>query len=133
MRGNKMKTRLKLFILAFICLLLTACGSAESEASEGAYVVTEDQAVAAIKNYCYINFPEVKEKEGSDDYTVYWDVSTNEDNEIVVLFRSYTGAEMRYYINPASGETYVTELVPGIIDEEQRTEESFNVKDYFPD
>ena len=29
-----------------------------------------------------------------------------------------------------SGETYVTELVPGIIDEEQRTEESFNIRDY---
>ena len=128
-----MKTRLLLIIGACICLWLTACGSVKSDDSEGAYVVTEDQAVAAIKNYCYINFPEVKEKEGSDDYTVYWDVSTNEDNEIVVLFRSYTGAEMRYYINPATGETYVTELVPGIIDEEQRTEESFNVKDYFPD
>ncbi len=50
--------------------------------------------------------------------------------EIVVLYRSYTGAEIRYYIDPGSGETYVTELVPGIIEEAQSTEESFNVKDY---
>ena len=66
----------------------------------------------------------------SEDTTVYWDVSTNDSNEIVVLFRSYTGSETRYYIDPVSGETYSTELVPGIIDEEQRTDESFNVKDY---
>ena len=68
--------------------------------------------------------------EDSDDHTVYWDVSTNDNGEIVVLYRSYTGAQTRYYIDPDSGETYVTELVPGIIDEEQRTEESLNVKEY---
>jgi hypothetical protein len=66
----------------------------------------------------------------SDEYTIYWNVTSNTANEIVVLHRSYTGAETRYYIDPVSGETYSTELVPGIIDEEQRTEESFNVKDY---
>ena len=66
----------------------------------------------------------------SDEYTVYWEVTTNDANEIVVLYRSYTGAQNRYYIEPVSGETYVTELVPGIIDEEQRTEESLNIRDY---
>ncbi len=65
--------------------------------------------------------------EQSDKYTISWDVSTNEEKEIVVLYRSYTGAQIRYYIDPVSGKTYVTELVPGIIDEEQRTDESFNI------
>jgi hypothetical protein len=66
----------------------------------------------------------------SDDKTIYWDVSTSEAGEIVVLYRSYTGAQIRYYINPDSGETYATEQVPGIIDEEQRTDESFNIREY---
>jgi hypothetical protein len=57
-------------------------------------------------------------------------VTTNEKDEIVVLFRSYTGSETRYYVDPVSGETYVTERVPGIIEDEQRTDESFNVRDY---
>ena len=52
----------------------------------------------------------------------------------VMLVASLTGCgennETRYYIDPTSGETYSTELVPGIIDEEQRTGESLNVKDY---
>ena len=68
--------------------------------------------------------------EGSDEQTLYWEVSTNDTGERVVLYRSYTGAQIRYYIDPVSGDTYVTELVPGIIDDEQRTEESFNVRDY---
>ena len=92
--------------------------------------LSEDQALDAIKNYCFTNNPELKNMASSDEYTIYWNVTSNTANEIVVLYRSYTGAETRYYIDPVSGETYSTELVPGIIDEEQRTEESFNVKDY---
>ena len=49
--------------------------------------------------------------------------------QIVVLFRSYTGALVRYYIERAMGYTYVTEFVPGVTPEEQRTEESFNIWD----
>ena len=92
--------------------------------------LSEDQALDAIKNYCFTDNPELKNMATSDEYTIYWNVTSNTANEIVVLYRSYTGAETRYYIDPVSGETYSTELVPGIIDEEQRTEESFNVKDY---
>ncbi len=94
--------------------------------------ISKEQALEAIKNYCYANNPDLKDMEGSDDYTFYWDVSTNDAGEIVVLYRSYTSAQIRYYIDPASGETYVTELVPGIIDEEQRSEETLNVRDYLP-
>ena len=92
--------------------------------------LSEDQALDAIKNYCFTNNPELKNMASSDEYTIYWNVTSNTANEIVVLYRSYTGAETRYYIAPVSGETYSTELVPGIIDEEQRTEESLNVRDY---
>ncbi len=93
-------------------------------------VLTEEQALAAIKKYCLINNPDLESMVGSDEYTVYWDVTTNENNEIVVLFRSYTGAQIRYYIDPVSGEAHVTELVPGIIDEEQPSDEKLNVRDY---
>ena len=102
----------------------------QEQAEASSDVLTQEQALEAIKNYCYANNPDLESMAESDDYTIYWDVTTGEADEIVVLYRSYTGAETRYYIDPASGETYVTELVPGIIDEEQRTEESFNVRDY---
>ena len=92
--------------------------------------ITEEQALLAIKKYCRANNPDLEGMEDSEEYTLYWDVSTGDTGEIVVLYRSYTGAQIRYYINPDSGETYVTELVPGIIDEEQPTDESFNIKDY---
>jgi len=109
--------------------------STEDKLSEGpesaeAGIITEEQALEAVRNYCYINNPDLKDMEDSEEYTIYWDVSTNENDEIVVLFRSYTGAQIRYYINPLSGDTYVTESVPGITDEENNTDESFNISDY---
>ena len=100
----------------------------EDEAAEE--LITEDQALQAIKNYRYSIDPDLKEMEDSDEYTIGWDVSTNERNDIVVLYRAYTGAEIRYYIDPKTGEAFATELVPGIIDEEQFTEETLNINDY---
>ncbi|MBQ1525728.1 MAG: hypothetical protein IIZ75_01210 [Lachnospiraceae bacterium] len=153
-----MKKKTVLMILCCMVLWLTACAPSEkkeskpqadtpsvsetgqtieieesSQDSQGASEgesLTEEQALEAIKKYCYENNPDLKDMEGSDEQTLYWEVSTNDTGERVVLYRSYTGAQIRYYIDPVSGDTYVTELVPGIIDDEQRTEESFNVRDY---
>lgn len=92
--------------------------------------LSQEQVLAAVKNYCYDKNPDMKDKENSDEYTMGWEVSQNENGEIVVLLRSYTGAQIRYYVDPSSGDAYVTELVPGIIDEEQKTDETLNVREY---
>ena len=104
--------------------------TAAEEAKPTDDTITKEQALEAVKNYCIANNPDLESMLGSDDYTVYFDVSISEADEIVVLFRSYTGAQIRYYVDKSTGEVYVTELVPGIIDEEQRTEETFNIRDY---
>jgi hypothetical protein len=104
--------------------------TAAEEAKPTDDTITQEQALEAVKNYCIANNPDLENMLGSDDYTVYFDVSTSEADEIIVLYRSYTGAQIRYYVDKATGEVYVTELVPGIIDEEQRTEETFNIRDY---
>ena len=92
--------------------------------------ISEEQALEAVRNYCIEANPDLEAMSASDDYTLYWDVSRNEAGQIVVLYRSYTGAQIRYYVDPDSGDTYVTELVPGITDEETRTDEVFNVRDH---
>ena len=92
--------------------------------------ITDEQALSAIRDYCHISNPDLADIEKVGEYPVYWEIASSDDKEIVVLFRSYTGAQVRYYINPVSGDTYVTEFVPGITEDEERTDESFNVKDY---
>ena len=93
-------------------------------------LISDDQAITAIKNYCHISNPDLENIEKEGEYPVYWEVQSSDENEIVVLFRSYTGALIRYYIDPVSGDTYVTEFVPGITSEEEKTDEELNVKDY---
>ena len=102
----------------------------EPSADSNAETISEEQAYNAVINYCKANNPDFSAEPNSEGYTEYWDASTNENGEIVVLYRSYTAAQTRYYVNPVSGETRVTELVPGIIDEEQETGETFNARDY---
>ena len=92
--------------------------------------VSDDQAITAIKNYCHMINPDLKNIEKEGEYPVYWEVVSSDENEIVVLFRSYTGAQIRYYIDPVSGDAYVTEFVPGITSEEEKTDEELNVRDY---
>ena len=98
--------------------------------AQGEKKLTDEQAVTAVRNYCLIRNPDLAEIVKGGEYADYWEVLSSDGRETLVLFRSYTGAQNRYYIDPVSGETTVTELVPGIMDEEQRTDESLNVWDY---
>jgi len=92
--------------------------------------ITDDEALAAIRNYCYKTNPELKEDVDSKNGEIYWDISSSDEKEIVVLYHSYTSALTRYYIDRVSGYTYVTEYVKGITEEEQRNGISFNLRDY---
>ena len=105
----------------------------EPEVETESEVISDDQALEAIRAYCIEAIPDLKDMEGSEDFTTYWQVESSSEEQIVVLFRSYTGAQVRYYINPTSGETYVTEFVQGITEEEEETGETFNIKNYISD
>ncbi len=142
----------KICILLMLCTVLAGCTEKTDEAvktevnkepavqTEVIYetptadtendLISDDQAITAIKNYCHISNPDLENIEKEGEYPVYWEVQSSDENEIVVLFRSYTGAQIRYYIDPVSGDTYVTEFVPGITSEEEKTDEELNVKDY---
>jgi len=91
--------------------------------------IDDDRALEAIRKYCFSMNPDL-ESMAEDEYPVYWEIESSDDKEIVVLYRSYTGALIRYHIDATSGDVYVTEFVPGITEEEEKTSESFNVNDY---
>ena len=108
----------------------SATAEVSTENEPGNKKLSDEQALAAIRQYCFVSNPDLENIVNAGEQQVYWDIQSSTDTEIVVLFRSYTGALIRYYIDPVSGETYVTEFVPGITTEEQRTEESFNARDF---
>ena len=97
---------------------------------QGEKRLTDGQALAAIRNYCALSNPDLAGILNAGEYPAYWEVSSSDGLSIVVVYRSYTGALTRYYVNPNSGKTSVTEFVPGITDQEQRTDETLNAWDY---
>ena len=98
--------------------------------AQGEKRLTDEQALSAIRNYCCIRDPDLEGIVKAGDYPVYWEISSSDDSQIVLVFRSYTGSQNRFYIDPVSGNASVTELVPGVTDEERSTEESLNVWGY---
>ena len=141
----------KVIVLLMMCMVLSGCAkntevtkidtddgpTAEYKVSDEAVTedvqierINDDQAMTAIKNYCHMTNPDLENIEKEGEYPVYWEVISSDENEIVVLFRSYTGAQIRYYIDPVLGDTYVTEFVPQITNEEEKTDEEFNIRDY---
>ncbi len=91
--------------------------------------VEDELALSIIKNYCLSQNPDLQRIVDAGEYQVSWEIESSNEQQVVILFRSYTGALVRYYIDRATGDTYVTEFVPGITAEEQRTEESFKLWD----
>ncbi len=92
--------------------------------------VTDEQALEAVKNYCYAENAELKSIVESNQYKISWEVTSSSAEQIVVLYKTYTDAEVRYYIDPVSGETYITEFVPGITSQEMKSDITFNIRDY---
>ena len=91
--------------------------------------VEDELALSIIRNYCLSENPDLQEIVDAGEYPVSWEIESSDGQQVVILFRSYTGALVRYYIDRATGDTYVTEFVPGITAQEQRTGESFKLWD----
>ena len=94
--------------------------------------LSDEEALAAVRNYCFLSNPDLAGIVNAGVYPVYWELSSGADAGAVVLFRSYTGAQVRCHIDRDTGETTVGELVPGAGAEESRTDESFNARNYLP-
>ena len=92
--------------------------------------LSDEDVYSAIVNYCHDNYPDLDKIIADGEYPLYWEIESTSDKETVILFRSYTGAQVRYYVDPYSGDTYVTEYVPGITPDEEKSEDSLNVRYY---
>ena len=91
--------------------------------------VEDELALSIIQNYCLTQNPDLQGIVDAGEYPVSLEIASSDGQQVVILFRSYTGALVRYYIDRATGDTYVTEFVPGITAQEQRTGESFKLWD----
>lgn len=100
--------------LITICLLATmllcSCGSKSTKESQSK--ITAEMALEGVNNYCHSEYDWSMAKDNPDIMGVQMGEET--DSAYQVIFRSYTGAFVNFYIDKTSGTTRMEEYVPNL-------------------
>ena len=93
------------FSFILIAMLLCSCG-ANTTKSE----ITAEMAFEAVSNYCHSTYDWSPAKDNPS--IMYVQMGEETDSAYQVVFRSYTGAFVNFYVNKISGTTRMEEYVP---------------------
>ena len=100
--------------LITICLLATmllcSCGSKSTKESQSK--ITAEMAYEGVNNYCHSEYDWSIAKDNPD--IMYVQMGEETDSAYQVVFRSYTGAFVNFYIDKTSGTTRMEEYVPNL-------------------
>lgn len=95
-----------LFVFIFAGVLL----SCETNASKSE--ITAEMALEGVSNYCHNEYDWSAAEENPDIMSVT--MGEESDSAYQVVFRSYTGAFVYFYVNKESGSTRMEEYVPSL-------------------
>ena len=128
----------KVFIsFAFAALMLCSCKNSKPEAAQNADTqsevtgkadtsgtpetkITPEMAFEGVNNYCHQEYDWSIAEENPDIMTVT--MGEESETEYQVVFRSYTGALVHFYVDKKTGKTRIFESVPSMnIKEEKGT------------
>jgi len=88
--------------------------------------MTKDLAFEGVNNYCHQEY-DWSVAEGNPDI-MYLELGEETDSTYQVVFRSYTGAFVYFYVDKTTGTTRMVEKVPSLnVEEETGT---INLYDY---
>ena len=96
------------FSFILIAMLLCSCGSKSTKESQSE--ITAEMALEGVSNYCHSTYDWSIAKENPSIMFVQMGEET--DSAYQVVFRSYTGAFVNFYVDKASGTTRMEEYVP---------------------
>ena len=120
------------FTFFFVALLLCSCNNNKVNDTQSTDLQTEDtlrtitMAFEGVNNYCHKEYDWGVAKDNPD--IMYVQIGEETDSAYQVVFRSYTGAFVHFYVNKISGTTKMVEKVPSLnVEEEAGT---INLFDY---
>ena len=93
------------FLFILTVLLFCSCG-ANTTKSE----ITAEMAYEGVSNYCHSMYDWSIAKDNPS--IMYVQMGEETDSAYQVVFRSYTGAFVNFYVNKATGTTRMEEYVP---------------------
>ena len=113
------------FTFVFIALFLCSCRNKQAGVVQSSDVQTEDtlrtitadMAYEGINNYCHSAYDWSVAKVNPD--IMYLTMGEETDSAYQVVFRSYTGAFVHFYVDKTSGTTKIVEKVPSLNVEEE--------------
>ena len=113
------------FIFIFVALFLCSCNYIKVNDTQSSDVQTEDTlrtitkeiAFEGVNNYCHREYDWSVAKDNPD--IMYVQMGEETDSAYQVVFRSYTGAFVHFYVDKTSGTTRMVEKVPSLNVEEE--------------
>ena len=111
------------FAFILVVVLFSACETKNEVSQSG---ISKEVAFEGVSNYCHSVY-DWSVAEGNPDI-MYLEMGEETEAEYQVIFRSYTGAFVYFYVDKSSGITRLVEYVPALeIEEETGT---INIYDY---
>ena len=112
------------FTFVFLALFLCSCNgnkvndtqSSDVQTEDTLRIITEDMAFEGVNNYCHSTYDWSVAKDNTN--IMYVQMGEETDSTYQVVFRSYTGAFVHFYVDKASGTTRIVEKVPSLNVEE---------------
>ena len=119
------------FTFVFVALFLCSCRhnvaqSSDVQTEDTLRTITADMAYEGVNNYCHSVYDWSVAKDNPD--IMYVQMGEETDSAYQVVFRSYTGAFVHFYVNKTSGVTRMVEKVPSLNVEEDAG--TINLFDY---
>ena len=110
------------FTFVFMTLFLCSCHnnkvqSSDVQTEDTLRTITADMAYEGVNNYCHSAYDWSVAKDNPD--IMYLTMGEETDSAYQVVFRSYTGAFVHFYVDKASGTTRIVEKVPSLNVEEE--------------
>ena len=118
------------FTFVFMTLLLCSCRNSQAQSSDAQTedaqrTITADMAYEGVNNYCHSAYEWSAAKDDPD--IMYLQMGEETDSEFQVIFRSYTGAFVYFYVDKTSGATRIVEKVPSLnVEDEAGTIDLFD-------
>ena len=88
-------------------LLFCSCGNHDTQSG-----ITAEMALEGVSNYCDSAYDWSIAQ--NDSCIMYIEMGEETDSAYQVVFRSYTGAIVNFYVNKTSGSTRMEEYVPAL-------------------
>lgn len=108
---KRIKSTVKQIVLSsvFVVLLFCSCHLSKTDTNQPSKI-TAEMAYEGVSNYCHSEYDWSIAKENPS--IMYVTMGEETESEYKVVFRSYTGAFVYFYVDKASGKTRMVEYVP---------------------